>query len=59
MAKDTKVERVFRNRLKTCAVCGKEFVVMNTDYWTYKVGSRYYCGWNHFSQDKYKKNKGA
>lgn len=54
MATGEHIKDIFGNRLKECPICHKKFYVMNSDYWTYKIGARYYCGWNHFSQAKYK-----
>ena len=37
-----------REVLKTCAVCGKNFVP--THNWAYKKGHKYYCRYNCYKQ---------
>ena len=51
------IKELFNDKKKFCPICNKEFYVLRPTLWTYKIGNRYYCGWNHYQEAKKKSNK--
>lgn len=44
-----------KQTMHKCAICGKRFDTASMPEYIYRIGNKWYCGWNHYRQAQEKK----